>query len=612
MALLYIIVAIAYLAWRTLFTVNMEAPYVSLPFLAADYIGFGFFLLFVATLWSRRARTPTAPPLGRSVDVYITTYNEDLAVLQPTVLAAVSMDYPHVTYVLDDGRREEVRHMCEELGARYLTRGDNRGAKAGNINAALPRTSGEFIAFFDADHAPFRNFLTELLGYFEDPGVALVQSPQAYYNLDSFQHARPRMAKGAGPWHEQSVFYDAIMPGKDRWNAAFWCGSSAIVRRTALEAAGGVDTRTVTEDMHTAMNLHAAGWKSVYDRRELAIGIAPDDASAFLTQRSRWAKGALQILRNDNPLLKPGLTFRQRISYFTSVTYVFEYVPKLVYLLTPIIALLVGELPMRRLGWAFLLFFFAYWLLGVLASSLLTIGRNPYFAAERFHLLKLGIMLTATLTVLWPRGLKFKVTPKSGDGHDHRLSELRLLRWQLAIGLGSVAAVSWAAASYASGASWELRGEALIVTGAWATFNAGLVASLCATVLRRHHRRQVYRFQVDAPASVTAGGESAIARVRDVSAVGLGWESPLRLRQGQQATVRFRAGERTISADVEVQTCFSREGTYRYGARFASLDGTARHDLILWLYQQHAPGMFQQTPAPVPFVLEERARKLAS
>src|SRR5690606_30100372 len=131
------------------------------------------------------------------------------------------------TYVLDDGRRDEVRILCEELGAKYLTRPDNKGAKAGNINAALPRTHGDFIAVFDADHAPFSNFLTDLLGYFRDPKVALAQAPQEYYNLDSFQHF------GSGTHaqsvrHEQSVFFEEILPGKDRHNAAFWCGSTAI------------------------------------------------------------------------------------------------------------------------------------------------------------------------------------------------------------------------------------------------------------------------------------------------------------------------------------------------------------------------------------------------
>jgi cellulose synthase (UDP-forming) len=514
-----------------------------------------------------------------------------VAVLRPTVTAALAMEYPHRTYVLDDGRRPEVRQLCAELGATYMTREDNRHAKAGNINAALPKTDGEFIAFFDADHAPFRGFLQELLGYFRDPEVGLVQAPQAYYNLDSFQHGARQV--GRSPWHEQSIFYDAILPGKDRWNAAFWCGSSAIVRRAALEEVGGVDTRTVTEDMHTSMCMNAAGWRSVYDPRELAIGIAPDDAGAFLTQRSRWAKGALQILRLDNPLRKPGLDWRQRISYFSSVAYVFEYVPKLVYMVTPIVALLSGQLPMRHLGWLFLLAFVAYWAIGVYASRLLTDGRNPYFESERYHLLKLGIMLSATLTLVFPSGLKFKVTPKSGDGRDHRLEDLRFIRVPLAIGLLSMLAVAWAGASWLTGARWQLQGWPLVVTAGWAVMNAGLVASLARTVLQKHHRRQAYRFAVDVPASVEFGDARGLGRVRDVSAVGLGFTSGLQLSRGDEVRLWVRPPENEpVSLVAEVLSVGRAEDGYRYGAEFRSFVPGARERLILWLYQQHAPGLF--------------------
>ncbi len=589
---LYLALSAGYLVWRTGWTVNWDAWYIAIPFLAADYAGFGFFLLFAATLWSKTRRTPGMPQPGLTVDVFIPTYNEDVAVLRPTITAAVAMDYPHKTYVLDDGRRPEVRLLCAELGATYLTRDDNRHAKAGNINAALPRTRGEFIAFFDADHAPFRNFLTELLGYFDDPRVGLVQAPQAYYNLDSFQHGA--MKDGRAPWHEQSVFYDAILPGKDRWNSVFWCGSSAIVRRKALEEVGGVDTRTVTEDMHTAMCMNAAGWRSVYDPRELAIGIAPDDAGAFLTQRSRWAKGALQILRLDNPLRKRGLDWRQRISYFSSVVYVFEYVPKLIYMVTPIVALLTGQLPMRHFGWTFLIGFAAYWGIGVLASRLLTEGRNPYFESERYHLLKLGIMLRATVTLLFPSGLKFKVTPKSGDGQDHRMEDLRFIRLPLAIGVLSLLAVAWAGASWATGARWQLQGWALLVTAGWGAMNAGLVASLARTILRKHHRRQAYRFAVDIAASVDFGEVRVVSRVRDVSAVGLGFVTGLRLSRGEEVRIHFwPGGSEPVNLVVEILSVSQLPGgSYRYGATFKEFAPGVRERLILWLYQKHAPGMF--------------------
>jgi cellulose synthase (UDP-forming) len=396
------------------------------------------------------------------------------------------------------------------------------------------------------------------------------------------------------------VFYDVMMPGKDRLNAAFWCGSSAIVRRTALEEVGGVETRTVTEDMHTSMQLHAAGWRTVYDSRELAIGIAPHDAGGFLVQRSRWAQGALQILRRDNPLTKRGLSLNQRLAYFAAVAYVFEYIPRGVYLLTPIACLLVGELPMRSVGWEALTLVFSFWALGVLTSRLLSQGRNPYLEAERYHLLKLTVMLQACVTYFWPRPLQFNVTPKAGDGSDHFGSSLSLILVQLTIGWLSTLAVGWAAFAYWAGAPWGLAGEPLLVTAGWALLNAGLVALLTRSILQHHHRRKVYRFAVETSGVIEAGELSGPARIVDLSAVGAGWESPVPIAPGQSATLRFSLGGEEIAAQVTVQSRRYDGAGFRYGAEFAAISDEDARRLILFLYQRHAPAIFERrrpTPA---------------
>jgi cellulose synthase (UDP-forming) len=586
----YLLFGAWYLWWRTFHTVNWEAPWLSLPLLLADYLGFFFFGLFAFNLWASVRRHAPPPAPGWTVDVFIPTYNEPLAVLKPTVLAALAMRYPHRTYVLDDGRRDEVRRFCAEVGAEYLTRPDNRGAKAGNINAALPRTSGEFIAIFDADHAPFENFLVELLGYFNDPAVALVQSPQAYYNLDSFQHSRNARFQGK-PWHEQSIFYDMIMPGKDRMNAAFWCGSSAILRRAALEQVGGVNTLTVTEDMHTAVLMHAAGWKSVYHDRELAVGIAPDDLEPFLVQRLRWAQGAMELLRKDNPLLRRGLDWRQRVAYFTSVAYVIEYIPKAIYLATPPVVLISGVLPMTNMGWNFLFRFLPYYLLGVLATRLLTGGTNPYLRAERFHVLKIEIMLRAITLLFFPRKLKFKVTPKSASGDESRWAVLRHLRTQLAVGGLCAAAAAWGLASWFFGAAWALTGVSLFVTIGWAGFNAGIIGLLARSVLRRHHRRQVYRFPVRVPLVVKQGPRELKTETLDLSTTGAGWRSPRWYARGSHVSLVLHppTGE-AITARATITLCQpDGAGGFRIGAEFGELPAGVELQLILLLFQRLAP-----------------------
>ncbi len=585
----YVVVALWYLWWRSTNTVNWDAPLLALPLLAADYLGFAFFCLFAANLWKRWRRwAPPATP-GLAVDVFIPTYNEPLSILRPTIVAAAAMEYPHKTYVLDDGKRDSVRDLCQELGVGYLTRSDNKGAKAGNINAALAKTSGEFIAIFDADHAPYRNFLVDLLGYFQDPKVALAQAPQSYYNLDSFQHGPPNLRSGGrAPWHEQSVFFDAVLPGRDRWNAVFWCGSTAIVRRTALEEMGGVDTRTITEDMHTAMGLHANGWKTVYHDRELALGIAPDDADAFLLQRLRWAQGAAQVFRVDNPLFKKGLTWRQKVGYFTSVAYVFEYVPRLIYLLMPALTLLTGVLPMENMGWNLVVRFGPYYLLGVLATMTLTGGTNPYFQAERFHLLKLWIMLQALTTVLVPRKLQFKVTPKGASG-SAGISSLKIIRYQIGLGVLSALAVAWAFAGIALDAPWQLTGLSFVLTVAWAVFNAGLVFIVARSILVRRHRREVYRFDVDLPMRVSDDGREVLSRAKDFSALGVGWESPVAFETGQDLVCQVRTENGWIELPVKVTMCTARDGRFRVGGEFHDLSSVASAALIIMLFQKIAP-----------------------
>jgi cellulose synthase/poly-beta-1,6-N-acetylglucosamine synthase-like glycosyltransferase len=183
--------------------------------------------------------------------VYICTYDEAVAVLEATLAGCALLDYPHTTHLLDDGRRPEIAALAELWDAHYLTRPEHSHAKAGNINHALPRTTGELVLVLDADHVPLPDALDTLVGYFDDPKVALVQSPHDFH--DSVQHYDLGR-------HEQSVFFAAICPGKDRHNASFWCGSGALIRRAALLEVGGVATETIAEDFHTTIKLHRAGW----------------------------------------------------------------------------------------------------------------------------------------------------------------------------------------------------------------------------------------------------------------------------------------------------------------------------------------------------------------
>src|SRR6266849_4019214 len=238
--------------------------------LLAEFQGAFNFALFLLMTWDITPIPHGLAEPGHSVDILIPTYNEDLAILKMTILGAIHVRYPHKTWVLDDGRRPALRQLCLQMGVEYLTRPDNKDHKAGNINAALAQTDGEFVAIFDADQVPLSEFLDHTPGYFTDEKLAFVQTPQEFYNLDSIQH-RTDLQKNE-TWHEQSIFYRIIQPGKNRWNAAFWCGSGSLMRRSALMSVGGIATESVTEDLHTSLRLHAAGWKSVYHDEVLCMG----------------------------------------------------------------------------------------------------------------------------------------------------------------------------------------------------------------------------------------------------------------------------------------------------------------------------------------------------
>src|SRR4051812_41895460 len=298
--------AVYWLAWRWTATLNWHAAIFAVTLVVAETYRVVNSALLTLTCWKLTDNEPGAPPASKSVDVYITCYDEPLQLLRRTAIGAKAIRYPHRTYVLDDGKRDEVRAMAAELGVGYVRREGNEHAKAGNLNNALKVTDGEFILQLDADHVPLPIIIDRLLGYFADDKVAFVQSPQDFYNTDSFTHVVHD--QGHRLWEENRIFFSLIQPGKDTFNAAFFCGSCGMFRRAALEEIGGFSTGSVTEDMETSIVLHGRGWLSRYHRETLAYGLSPASAAQYHVQRLRWGTGAMQILRKKNPLRYSGLS----------------------------------------------------------------------------------------------------------------------------------------------------------------------------------------------------------------------------------------------------------------------------------------------------------------
>ena len=607
---LNLLLGFSYLSWRVAGSINWAAWPIALALLLAETYSYVDAWLFGLTIWRAKRRTACgAPPAGATVDVFITCYNEPVDLVRRTARAAGNMRYPHRTFVLDDGSSPAMRRMAHEEGVEYIMRsedwaGRNRHAKAGNISNALLQTEGEFILFLDADQVPFPGAIERMLGYFRDPKVALVQSPQLFYNVP----------KG-DPFNSQApLFYGPIQQGKDGWNAAYFCGSNAVIRREALMQIGvrqyvveldrrvnralriadgilrsaaqrfgrtssvpvdgtraesiaraletlrvvvtsarralraGVpiqevtwrfqqyaqqiaellvredlariraelaqtpgiadlegalsealdddallaglaaltarhtsplaaieavralllaidvdlqdeaqpvipmSTISVTEDMATALRLHAAGWRSVYHHEVLVVGLAPEDLRTALQQRLRWAQGTVQVMLRQNPFFVRGLSLGQRLMYAaTGWSYLSGFFA-LVYLAAPVLYLFLDVLPVKALTAEFYWRLLPYLVLNQVMFLVAGWGRKTW-RGQQYSLALFPLWIKAVISAcenVWlGKRLGFVVTPKSRPTASARC--FGLIRWQLATMALLAAAAVWGLAKLALG-----------------------------------------------------------------------------------------------------------------------------------------------------------------
>ena len=485
---------VRYFVWRICCSANPEALWFFTIFLTAEIFAFIETAFFYFTAWKPTHRKLPRPLRNhRTVDVFITTYDEPIHIVRETALCAVAMRYPHKTYILDDGNRPEMQKLASELKCDYISRTSRAHAKAGNLNNALfGDTAGEFIVLLDADHVPAPNMINDMMGFFADEKVAIVQAPQDFYNLDSFQHKTDRKKQYA--WQQQELFFAVIQPGKDYWNAALFCGSPAVARRASLEAIGGFAVGTVTEDFHTSIKLQAKGYQTLYFNRTVARGLAPQTFEFFAGQWLRWGQGAMQILRRENPIFRRGLTLAQKISYFSSVYFYWMSYPKLILVFTPIFALLTGIFPLYAEFSDFWIYFGPYLVLNVAASAWIQRGFRGLLLTEQFTLIKLHIMMESVLGFL-KKHPKFKITPKT-QGEASRV--LRVWLQGAIVVLTSLAIiVGFIKLPGASG----FRQWAIAVCIFWSFYFLSITFPVVRRALKKREARMAYRFggRVDVP-----------------------------------------------------------------------------------------------------------------
>jgi cellulose synthase (UDP-forming) len=352
----------------------------------------------------RRGKPPTRPDLA--VDVMVPVYDEPVEVVEPTVAAAVRLRGGDVrVWLLDDGRRAEMAALAERHGAGYLTREGNEGAKAGNLNNAMRRTSAPYVAVLDCDHVPRREFLERTLGHLERGDVAFVQTPQYYANAG----ATPVAAAAAA---QQNLFFGPIARGKDGLDASFCCGTNVVFRREALEGVGGFSEESITEDFELSVRLHERGWRSVYVSEVLACGLGPEDMASYVSQQQRWARGCLGAIP---AILRSRIPWRLRLQYLLSATYFLSGLTLLIYMSLPVVRIAAGIQPLAAASADQFLLHFAPYYVGALATVAMA-GYGTYtFNAFALAAGSFWIHVQAAFNSLLRRPARFVVTPKHGS-----------------------------------------------------------------------------------------------------------------------------------------------------------------------------------------------------
>lgn len=574
---------VAYLTWRIGWSGEGASPLAFAMLLATEVYGIWALGTLTWFSWSRppAVRPPATP--GRTVDVYVCTYDEPTEVVAATLAGCRALAYPHVTYLLDDGRRPEMEELAKVAGARYLTRPDNAHAKAGNINAALPRTNGELVLMLDADHVPMPDALDAMVGYFDEERVGLVQSPHDFFNHDSVQH----YVVGR---HEQSLFYRVVCPGKNRHGGAYWCGSAALMRRRALLEVGGVATETIAEDFHTTIRLQRHGWESRYHDEVLVQGLAPHDLDGYLLQRDRWARGNLAVFTlPESPLRARELRPLQRLSYFASLAAYLAPPMRLLLLLTLGLVLWTGELPMRVDVTALAALWLPAVTLNLVAGSALARGYMRIGETAHYELLTMEIFTRALRCAVRPGRTAFVVTPKQGADVGG-LAAVRKLQLVVACAVLIAGGTALRLLDLAGvGPLPDLPGIAAAIVSLLGLIELRRILRTLLAVGRRQQRRLVYRFEGDAPAHCFSWDSHVGGRLVDASATGVGLVLDAPLEVGVRLSVLLELedaeGEaHEVAAQVEVRSCREVDERHLVGAAIVEIDPASRMRLMEWCY----------------------------
>lgn len=553
-----------YFYWRVTSTLGFTQPieYVlGFLLLSAEIYGVTIMSLgYFQSIWPVKrtlVKLPEDENLWPTVDVFVPTYNEPLSIVSTTILAAQAIDWPQSKlniYLLDDGNRESFKKFAQEAGVHYLTRTENTHAKAGNLNAALARSKSEYVAIFDCDHIPTRSFLQVTMGWFlKDHKLAVMQTPHYFFSPDPIE--RNLKVHGHIP-NEGELFYGVVQEGNDHWNASFFCGSCAVLKRSALMEIGGIAVETVTEDAHTALKLSRKGYNLGYISVPLAAGLATESLNAHVNQRIRWARGMAQIFRIDNPFFGKGLKLAQRLCYATAMLGFFYSVPRLIFLIAPMAYLIFGWEIYQTSAISVFIYALPHLFMAQVAGHKIQNQFRHSFWGEIYDTLLAPYLLLPVLAALFnPKAGKFGVTRKGvtkfeKSHFDFHIAwpTLALLGFNL-IGLGFGLFHN----IYLENGNLQTTFLNLF----WVIFNIVILLTCLYVAYESKELRATPRVEMELPAAIyLPNGKTLYAATRDFSSKGFSLQLPpgYELKAGKTIDIGIFRGVEEIRLPFEVKT----------------------------------------------------------
>ncbi len=511
------------------------------------------------------------------VDVLICTYNEEEAIIERTIIGALGIDYANYRlWVCDDGHRSWLKQLCEEHGCGYITRKDNENAKAGNINNALRYLSTlpvrpDFVCILDADFIAKSQLLTRTLALMREPDVGCVQTPQHFYNPDPIQ----RNLALSRVWpDEQRFFFDVVMASKDAWGGAFCCGTSSLLRFAPLMQIKKFPTDSVTEDYLVTLRLAEIGYRTVYLNEPLSLGLAPEGLKEYVSQRSRWALGFMQICRGPSGPFSPtshASLIRRAMLLETFLYWSATHAFRILGILVPAAYLLFNIQAVYAYVPDAVYYLFPYMAAVIAAMTWLTKGRVLPIMGDLSQLLVATDIAKSVLVGLFkPKGHKFKVTAKGGD-RGKSFVQWPMLRVFLGYLALSIAGVLWAFLID----PYRSLSEASAIALFWSWYNIILLVLASFVCVEAPQLRTGERFRSDGIATLTIGGSALQYPVSDISIGGMRLRGSLPGAYGTPVYVSFDG--------LEVEGALVRAYDSGFAVRFIQ-SKDARERLIRHVY----------------------------